>query len=176
MNGADRFPGDPAGGATEDGATDRLDEADQALLAELADLYTAVDPVPDGLIDRIGLTLTLADLEIELARLTGELTEPVGARGSERIRTVTFASESMTVMITISPAGGMFRLDGWLAPGAPLRLELRSAQGSSEGYADAGGRFDFTGVASGLVQLVVHPTPGAPVDLRSAVVTPAVEL
>lgn len=154
-----------------------LDDTDTELLATMAGMYDSFDPVPDGLVERIGFTLTLADLEIELARLTAEIREPVGARGEERARTVTFSSDSLTVMVTMTPANhGGFRIDGWLAPGGSLRVELRTDGGSREVLADGNGRFEFGAVPSGLVQLVLHPTPGAAVQLSSAVVTPAVEL
>lgn len=153
------------------------DEHDIALLAELARLYDRIDPVPEGLVERIGFTLTLADLEIELARLTYEATEPVGARGEERARTVTFTSESLTAMITITPVTvDRSRLDGWLAPGGLLDVELRTDRGNQRTTADSDGRFDFAEVPSGLVQLVLHPTEQSEIRLRAPVVTPAIEL
>ena len=158
-------------------AAQLLDHADAALLAELARIYEQIDPVPEGLVERIGFTLTLADLEIELARLTSETREPVGARGEERARTVTFSSESLTTMVTITPQDrGQFRIDGWLAPGAALAVELRTDHGSLRTTSDLDGRFEFVEVRRGLVQLVIHPTDGSEIELGSPVVTPAVEL
>lgn len=158
-------------------AAQMLDEEDAALLAELARIYELIDPVPEGLVERIGFTLTLADLEIELARLTTETREPVGARGEERARTVTFSADSVTTMVTVTPQDhGEFRIDGWLAPGAALRVELRTDHGSLHTVADTDGRFDFMAVRAGLVQLVIHPTDGCDVHLTSPVVTPAMEL
>jgi hypothetical protein len=158
-------------------AAQLLDHGDAALLAELARIYDRIDPVPEGLVERIGFTLTLADLEIELARLTSETREPVGARGEEKARTVTFSSESLTTMVTITPQDrGHFRIDGWLAPGASLAVELRTDHGSLRTTSDDDGRFEFIQVRRGLVQLVSHPTNGSEVDLGSPVVTPAMEL
>lgn len=161
----------------DDLAAQLLDDSDEELLAELARIYEQLDPMPDSLVERIGFTLTLADLEVELARLSAETREPVGARGEERVRTVTFASDSLTAMVTVTPqAAGLYRLDGWLAPGAALDIELRTDHGSRRGAADADGRFEFDGLRGGLIQLVVHPTPGCAVELVSPVVTPAMEL
>jgi hypothetical protein len=168
-------PDDP--GALDLLASQLLDDEDARLLAELARLYELVDPMPTDLVERIGFTLTLADMEIELARLIVESTAPVGARGEERARTVTFSSDSLTVMVTITPTAlGECRIDGWIAPGAAIRVELRSDGGSHDVIADVDGRFDFTDVACGLVQLVFHPTPDIEVQLRSPVVTPAVQV
>lgn len=161
----------------DDLAAQLLDGDDIALLAELARIYEQLDPVPEGLVERIGFTLTLADLEVELARLTAETREPVGARGEERVRTVTFSSDSLTAMVTVTPQDvGLFRIDGWLAPGAALRVELRTDHGSLHTAADGDGRFDFDELRGGLVQLVIHPTTGCEVRLASPVVTPAMEL
>lgn len=153
-----------------------LDEDDDRLLAEIARLYERIDPMPPDLVDRIGFMLTLADMEIELARLTVESRVPVGARGEERARTVTFSSDSLTVMVTITPTDAGCRIDGWIAPGAAIRVELRSDRGNHDVIADVDGRFDFVDVPSGLVQLVFHPTPDVEVQLRSPVVTPAVQV
>ena len=154
-----------------------LDEEDSSLLAELARIYDRIDPVPEGLVERIGFTLTLAHLEIELARLVSESREPVGARGEERARTVTFSSDSLTTMVTITPqSDGAFRIDGWLAPGAELDVELRTDRGELRTTSDTDGRFEFVEVHGGLVQLVIHPTGGSAVQLGSPVVTPAMEL
>lgn len=168
-------PGDP--GALARLAEELLDDEDGQLLDEIARLYDLIDPMPADLVERIGFTLTLAHMEIELARLTLESRTPVGARGEERARTVTFSSESLTVMVTITPtAHRECRIDGWIAPGAPIRVELRSDRGSRDAIADVDGRFDFAEVSCGLVQLVFHPTPDIEVQLRSPVVTPAVQV
>jgi hypothetical protein len=168
-------PGDP--GELDRLAAALLDEEDDRLLTEIARLYERVDPMPADLVDRIGFMLTLADMEIELARLTVESRVPVGARGEERARTVTFSSDSLTVMVMITPtADGECRIDGWIAPGAAIRVELRSGRGGYDVIADADGRFDFADVPCGLVQLVFHPTPDVEVQLRSPVVTPAVQV
>lgn len=154
-----------------------LDDEDDLLIEEIGRLFDVIDPVPSDLVERIGFTLTLADMEIELARLSLESRVPVGARGEERARTVTFSSESLTVMVTITPTAHQeCRLDGWIAPGAPIRVELRSDRGSRDAIADVDGRFDFSEVSCGLVQLVFHPTADIEVRLRSPVVTPAVQV
>jgi len=158
-------------------AGQQLDETDEELLAELARIYDLVDPAPAGLVERVGFTLTLAHMEMELARIVSDSFEAVGARGEERARTVTFAAESIAVMVTITPVSvGRYRLDGWLAPGGRMRIELRQARGVGATQADDDGRFEFDRVPAGLAQLVFHPTEGGEARLLNPVVTPAIDV
>ncbi|WP_329309812.1 hypothetical protein [Streptomyces sp. NBC_01262] len=151
---------------------------DEELLRRLREMWEATDPVPDGLADRVLFTLDLEHLEFELLRLHDAFA-PQAARGHESARTITFSSDSLTVMVTVSPAGGRgpaHRLDCWIAPAAALRVELRTSGGSQETTADRDGRLSFPEVPAGLVQLVLHPTEGAALDLVVPVMTPAVQL
>lgn len=154
-----------------------LDENDQELLDELRRVLDAVDPVPPGLVERIGFTLTLAHLEMDLAKIVSDSLEPAGARGEERSRTVTFTADSLAVMVTITPmGGGRHRFDGWLAPGGRMHVELRLQQGTTDTHADDDGRFEFNRVPAGLAQFVFHPTEGGEARLLTPVVTPAIEV
>lgn len=158
-------------------ASELLGETDLELLADLARLYDLIDPVPPGLVERVGFALTLAHMEIELARLVSDSIEPVGARGEEGARMVTFAAESFTVMVTITQVGmRRYRMDGWLAPGGGMHVELRLQGASDDTHADDDGRFEFDQVPSGLAQLVFHPTEGGQARLLTPVVTPAIVL
>ena len=152
---------------------------DEALLAQLRGQWTSVDPEPADLADRTLLLLQLADLDLDfdLLRRNEDVGKLVGARGEETATTISFDNDSLTVMITTSaPAAGVRRVDGWLAPGAALRVELRTVDGSRHVEADADGRFAFTDAPAGLVQFVVHPTVGAGVDLPRSVATPPLQL
>jgi hypothetical protein len=149
---------------------------DGVLLNQLRELWERSDPVPGDLVDRVLFTLDLEDLEFELMRL-GEAAEPVGARSAETATTVTFSSESLTVMVTVSVTGETLRrLDGWIAPGAALRVELRTVRGPRHSLADEDGRFSFDDVPAGLVQLSIQPSVDGAATLRRAVVTPAVQI
>jgi hypothetical protein len=165
---------------------------DGALLDQLRHMWEAADPPPADLAERVLFAFGLEDLEFELLQLRGELdlagargadpvsahnAEPVDARGAEKVRTVTFGSDSLTVMVSLSgphPQGR--RIDGWIAPGAALRVELRTTRGVLQTTADQTGRFSLSDVPVGLVQLVIHPTEGASVALTRPVVTPAIQL
>jgi hypothetical protein len=156
-----------------------LDEIDDAILDELAVVDTLVDPPPADLDERVRFAIALRDVDAEVARLSEDRLVPSGARDTERTRTITFDSENLTVMVTVViRPDGRRRLDGWLAPAGPLRVELRTAGGRAAGQqrtrvvtADDNGRFVLDDVRPGLAQLVVHPTePGL------TVVTPSVVL
>lgn len=153
-----------------------LDRDDLALLNSLRAFYDEHDPVPDGLVERIQFELTLDALEAEVATLTQLDLSNAGARGSatESVRTITFTSESATTMVTVSPQGpDLVRVDGWVAPGAGVRVELLLADGARESIADDDGRFVFDQVPSGLAKFALH----LPVDTGSAtVVSPTIEL
>ena len=64
------------------------------------------------------------------------------------------------------------RLDGWLAPAAETRVELRLPEPASPRIvtSDEAGRFAIDGVAHGLAQLLVDPPEGEP---GPRVVTPS---
>lgn len=156
------------------GEHEPLDETDAAILADLRRLYTAADPMPVSLVDRVQFALALEDVDVEVARLAEQYELPFGARGDET-RTVTFDSDSLTVMVSITEdSEGTLRLDGWLAPPGPHRIEVRTEHGQRVAEADAEGRFAVDGVPHGMAQLVVQPLPGA--GNMKAVVTPSVVL
>jgi hypothetical protein len=153
-----------------------LDEVDADVLAELAAAYTVADPPPPDH-ERVTFAVALhhGGLEVEVARLTEDLMVGSGARAAEQPRTLTFDGESLTVMVTVvALPGDRRRLDGWLAPPAPLAVELRA--GGIDGVthavtADDTGRFVIEAVPAGLAQLTVRlPAAGR------TVVTPAVVL
>ena len=172
------------------GSTAPLDELDAAVLADVRAYHELTDPPPADLTERIKFAIAIEDFDVGdagvvISRLQEDQLVGSGARGSERSRTVTFDSDSLTIMVTVAEDGAenVVRLDGWLAPPGPLRVELRitrePATSRGESYAvtaDDTGRFVFDGVARGLAQLVVHPTPDCGVDLATRVITPALLL
>ena len=153
-----------------------LDDDDQAVLDLLAAVYALLDPPPADLDARVSFAIELAGADAEVARLSEQLAVGSGARGSERTRTITFDADSRAVMITVTDrADGLVRIDGWLAPGATLRVELRMPEPAQPRIvpADPAGRFAFDGVPHGLAQLLVHPAVD---DAIPRVVTPAFSL
>jgi hypothetical protein len=158
-------------------ADDPLDEADFGLLDGIRELFQATDPMPTDLPDRICFSLALRDLEIEMARLTEEDQLTVAARGTEQSRTITFDSDSLTVMIRIEAnRDGTARVDGWLAPPQRRDLELKTAGDSLSTASDEQGRFAFARVPRGTAQLIVRPAEPGPGGPGRSVVTPALIL
>jgi hypothetical protein len=154
-----------------------IDDRDVAALREMARLYDVLDPVPSGLIDRVKFGLTLDALHAEIAELqrSGDL---VGVRSEAagEVQSVTFTSATLTTMITITPTSAdRVRLDGWIAPGAGVAVELRGVSGSRQTVADADGRFVFDDVPTGLAQFVLRPPGGADGEIRP-VVTPSIDI
>ena len=158
-----------------------IDDLDVEALGVLRSLYERNDPVPRGLVERVKFAITLDDLEAEVARLQrdavpGGLPELV-SRSDEllKARSVTFTSDTVTTMVTITPVDAeAVRLDGWAAPGAHLDVELRVGDTSRHVVADEDGRFVFERVEHGLAQLILRPAEES--DGGHAVITPAIEL
>jgi hypothetical protein len=163
------------------GAAAPLDEVDLAILDDLREMYTAADPMPAGLIDRVQFAIALEDLDVEVFRLAEQpaLAATRGTEEEEEVCTVTFDSESLTIMVSVTSAeDGTVRLDGWLAPAAPHTIELRTSGTALIAVADDAGRFAISSVPHGLAQLVVEPAADRPASPRAArpVVTPSILL
>jgi len=155
-----------------------IDDADLVDLPEDVERLEVGDPVPPSLLDRVKFAITLDDLEAEVARLQREAVPEFAAARSEdllKAQTVTFTSETLTTMVTITPLpSGRVRLDGWASPGGGLDVELRVGEVTHHTVADEDGRFVFEDVARGLAQFVLRPRGDGEPENR--VITPAIEL
>jgi hypothetical protein len=176
----------PAGGSDPNGAPGAgqwPDDVDRAILGQLRDTYVLADPPPTELDERVRFAIALENIDVEVARLQEDLLIGSGARGEDRTRTITFDCDSLTIMITIVGVGDdRVRLDGWLAPAARRRVELRVADHSVDGGSsrvvttEDTGRFVFDDVAHGLVQLLVRPVEQTDDEPVPTVVTPSLLL
>ena len=157
-------------------AAEGLDSSDVALLDTLRRHYDEHDPVPDGLVERIQFQITLDALNTEVATLTQLDLATAGARSAttEAVRTITFTSDSLTTMVTLTPSGdGTVRVDGWAAPGAGIRVEVLLPDGPRSTNADDDGRFVFEGLPCGLAKFALYVSRG---EEFSTVLSPAIEL
>ena len=158
-------------------AAEPLDAHDIALLEDLAALWTVADPVPEGLIERIQFELTLDALHAEVATLTQLDLAASGARSAstEAVRTVTFSAESLTAMVTITQeSDGTVRVDGWVAPGDGLLVEVLLTGATRRTYTDTDGRFVLDGLPAELAKFAIHTTDDA--GDPHIVVSPTIEL
>ena len=157
-----------------------MDRADLRILSDLLAIYDTVDPMPEMLPDLVIFGLDTQSLDAEFARLVESELSVSGASGTrsvEHARRVTFASDSLTVMVVVNPQrDGSVRLDGWAAPGGRLHAELRVGDHTLTAECDESGRFVFDAVPAGPAQLVLHPTLDSDPSLTLPVVTPAVHL
>ena len=154
-------------------AAGQLDDSDARTLDQVAQLYAALDPVPSGLVDRIAFGITLDALHAEIAQLQRSA-DLAGARTEDitSAQTVTFTSSTMSTMVTITPIStDRVRIDGWIAPGSGVAVELRLVGENRAATADEDGRFAFDDVPRGLAQFVLRPPTGT-----GTVVTPSIEL
>jgi hypothetical protein len=152
-----------------------IDAEDREILSRLAGLVDAADPVPPGLIDRIGLALTIEALHAEIAELhlVGEPALAVRAEETSiEAGTITFTTDVLTVMISVHPEGAHVRVDGWAAPAGELTVELHQSGDVTTTHSDEDGRFSFAEVEHGPARLVLR----RPSDPAVPVVTPQIEL
>jgi len=163
----------------DDAPSQQLDDLDFEILAGLRQLFERVDPMPAGLPERVRFSLAMRGLESELARLVTE-DDPrlVGARGTERSRTVTFDSASLSIIIRIEEnKNGSVRIDGWLAPPQPREIEMQTSAETLSVTSDEEGRFAFAEVPQGTARLVVVGAAARDQgDGGPSVVTPALVL
>ncbi len=156
-------------------AAGAIDAADEEVLRRLDALVTAHDPVPEGLVDRIGIALTVEALQAEVAQLhlVGDLAASV-RRDDTNIEadTITFTTEVLTVMISVHREAERVRVDGWVAPAGTVAVELHQSGDVVVTQSDDDGRFSFEGVERGPARLVLR----RPSDPTVPIVTPQVEL
>ncbi|HZL75184.1 MAG TPA: hypothetical protein VFB83_07390 [Propionibacteriaceae bacterium] len=157
-------------------AAEDLDPSDLALLNSIRSYYDEHDPVPEGLVERIEFEITLDALRTEVATLTRLDMAAAGTRGAatETVRTITFSSQSLTTMVSLTPLeDGTVRVDGWAAPGAGIRVDVLLPDGPRSTHADEDGRFVFERVPSGLAKFALY----LPHDAEFfTVLSPAIEL
>ncbi len=159
-------------------ADEPLDDVDFRLLDDIRDMFDATDPMPADLPERIRFFLALRDLEIEVARLTAQEDQPaLAVRGAEQSRTITFDSDSLTIMIRIDAnRDGTVRVDGWLAPPQRREIEMKTTADPLTVSSDEQGRFAFVRVPRGTAQLIVRPAAAGPGGAGPSVVTPVLIL
>jgi len=152
-----------------------LDVDDARILQRLAAMVERADPVPAGLVESIGMALTIEAMHAELAELhlVGEPALAVRAdETSIEAGTITFTTDVLTVMISVHAEAGKVRVDGWAAPAGELSVELHQGGDVTTTTSDADGRFSFSDIERGPARLVLR----RPSDPTVPIVTPQIEL
>lgn len=162
--------------------------ADDALTLEIRRLWEILDPPPGDLADGVLATLAAIDLEFEFELLT--LVEAHDALAGTRSLTsqmsevgqwsLEFAGPDFRVLLRISTVNERRRVDGWVLPRLPMRIQVASASAGHPSYdgveVDAHGRFEITNVSPGLSRLWFMPQPGEQAggsdDSRLPIATP----
>ncbi len=136
--------------------------ADAAHFARMRAMWSAVDPVPADLVDRMVAAVAVEDLSREYALLTLVESETAAVRGESDTATLQFSDGTTSVLLHVTATEeGLRRVDGWTDADA---LAIRLTQESREWSAEAGehGRFAFEGVTPGVsrLRLVVRSDDG----------------
>lgn len=131
----------------------------QELLAKALD---AADPVPDFVTEAAKAAYTWRTIDAELAELVFDSLgqEPVGVRGAESARQVTFRAPGVEIEMMVL-AEGKRRLVGQLVPPQEAAVELRHGDTVRDARTDSLGRFSFDSVPTGPVQVVVSTSDGS---------------
>ncbi|MQA85590.1 MAG: hypothetical protein GEV03_13420 [Streptosporangiales bacterium] len=134
-------------------------DSDDALLAELRDLFEAMDPVPAQVVAAAEASFTWRTIDAELAALVADSAERplAGVRsqvGQAGPRLLTFEGQGLLVEVEIDSVGTDRRLVGQLVPPKPAEVEVRWPGGSLTRIADEVGHFTVDAVPQGPVSLV----------------------
>ena len=151
-----------------------IDDVAAFVLTQIRHLHEVLDPPPVDLTDRITFAMSVAALEAEVAEIVSSATlETVRSTQYDRADTVTFASDGLSVMVSIEP-GATLTVDiaGWVSE-PDVEVELRERGRTRTVTTDADGRFTFAAVERGLVSFVLRrrADPSAP-----PIITPAIEV
>ncbi len=145
------------------------------LLDQLRAMWARRDPVPVDLVDRVMFAVWLEDLdtEVEMLTMTAQSGDLVGVRATQTARTVTFSTDDLSILITVSDRPeGRRRVDGWVTPQGSGEVTLRRSDGTSvTAPVDADGRFALDDLSPGLVQIVLRRGDADPL-----VAAPPIEL
>ncbi len=137
------------------------DLSDDRIQEMLAAMMAAGDPVPYSVIHAAKEAYTWRTIDAELAELVfdSSLEQLAGVRGSESTRQVTFRAPGVEIEIMVM-AEGSRRLVGQLVPPQQATIELRVEGNVRETGTDGLGRFSFTDVPTGPVQIAVNTPSG----------------
>jgi hypothetical protein len=148
------------------------------VLAELAAMWEAVDPVPPALVDKVLVAVETENLdaEYELLHLVERSRDLAGARSAGEAVTISFSTGAFSLLLRVSElGGGLRRVDGWVSPPQPMRVTATQQQRSVSAVADALGRFEIPRLPSGLTRFWLASDNGSE-SAEQSFATPTFEL
>ena len=149
------------------------DREDAEMFARLRTLWSDVDPVPAGLIDRMVAAVAADGLNREYALLTLVEGELSAVRGEADALTLQFSDGTTSILLHITTtASGRRRVDGWVDM-ATAEILLAQGERSITTTPAETGRFVFDEVTPGLTRVRLTTGEG---DEARALSTPQFEL
>lgn len=148
------------------------------VLADLAALWQAVDPVPPTLVDTVLVAVETENLdaEYELLHLVERSRDLAGARSAGEAVTISFSTGAFSLLLRVSEAGGgQRRVDGWVSPPQSMQVTATQQQRSVSAVADALGRFEISRLPSGLTRFWLVSDSGSE-SADQSFATPTFEL
>lgn len=145
---------------------------------ELAAMWEAHDPVPEGLVEKVLVALALENLDVdyELLSLVARSAELDGVRGSDDSFTITFSQGVFSLLLRVSSRGNRYRrVDGWVSPAQPMLVTVTQPGKSWVAVIDTLGRFEVPRLPAGLTRFWLR-SDGAVDSSDGLFATPTFEL
>lgn len=146
---------------------------DAQMFARLRTLWSEVDPMPAGLIDRMVAAVAADGLNREYALLTLVEGELGAVRGEADALTLQFSDGSTSILLHVTrTASGRRRVDGWVDTAA-AEIVLTQGERTRSTAPEETGRFVFDEVPPGLTRARLTTQIG---DETRTLATPQFEL
>ncbi|MFK3677193.1 hypothetical protein ACI2IP_05645 [Microbacterium sp. NPDC090218] len=146
---------------------------DAEMFARLRTLWSEVDPVPAGLIDRMVAAVAADGLNREYALLTLVEGQLGAVRGEADALTLQFSDGTTSILLHVTrTASGRRRVDGWVDTAAG-EIELTQGERTRSTLPEETGRFVFDDVPPGLTRVRLTTEIG---DETRTLATPQFEL
>ncbi|AKU14837.1 hypothetical protein [Luteipulveratus mongoliensis] len=128
--------------------------------ADLATMWSAHDPMPDRLVDKVLVSVAMEDMdaEYELLHLVERSRELVGTRrDNDETLTIVFSGSTCSLMMRVSSLdASMRRVDGWVSPPRCVRVTVKHQDSEVSTESDSKGRFEIDRVHGGLCRMIVN--------------------
>ncbi|MFC7945172.1 MULTISPECIES: hypothetical protein [Microbacterium] len=146
---------------------------DAQVFARLRSLWSEVDPMPAGLIDRMVAAVAADGLNREYALLTLVEGQLGAVRGEADALTLQFSDGSTSILLHVTTtASGRRRVDGWVDTAA-AEIVLTQGEKTRSITPEETGRFVFDDVPPGLTRVQLTTVIG---DETRTLATPQFEL